>query len=120
MGMMRLSPAPVPISEWPLLGRYNYLSDWPESQSSQFHMRPGKRNADNGNGKDKCCDEIADNAERSGADILTVEIDGARHHLLTEGEQRVGRDVKCGSRSRQPDDSDRHEDRGDHPAGCHP
>ena len=25
------APAPVPISEWPVLGRYNYLSDWPES-----------------------------------------------------------------------------------------
>src|ERR1700724_4631211 len=41
----------IGVSEWPLLGRYNYLSDWPESQSSQFHMRPGKRNADHGNGK---------------------------------------------------------------------
>ena len=40
--------------------------------------------------------KIAYNAERPGADILAAGIHGARHNLLTEGEQRVGRDVKCG------------------------
>ena len=78
------APAPVPVSEWPLLGRYNYLSDWPESQSSQFHMRPGKGDADNRHGKHDSRhdvskrepparqhqpDQIADQAERPGADI---------------------------------------------------
>ena len=71
-------------------------------------MRPGERDANDGDGKDNGRDEmaerqppagqhqpheIAENAKRSGTNIIVTGIDGARHRFLTEGEQRVRGDV---------------------------
>src|SRR5262249_27992981 len=56
----------------------------------------------------------------AGADILTAEILVARYGLMAEGQQRVGGDAERGSCPGQADNSDRHDDGGNHPAERHP
>src|SRR6185437_8485860 len=65
-------------------------------------------------------DEVAERAERSGAEIAATGIVVARHHRLAEGQERVPGDVEGGARPRQADDGDRHDERGDEPAERHP
>jgi hypothetical protein len=64
--------------------------------------------------------EVAEEAERAGAGVLLSGIVGARHSFLTEGQQRVYRDIESGARPRNPDDGDGHDDGGKEPTGCHP
>jgi len=98
-------------------------------------VRPGERDADDGHGEQDRRDEVtecqppsgekqpydvADHPQRAGADIFAAEIFVARYGLVAERQQRVGGDAERGSRPGQADNSDRHDDGGDHPAERHP
>src|SRR5712691_13128287 len=81
------------------VGRHDHPADRPERQARELEVRPGERDADDGDGQENGDDEMAegqppagqdqpydisDNAERSGADVLLPGIFGARHRLLAE------------------------------------
>ena len=97
-------------------------------------MRPGEGNADNGHRKhhrgddmperqpparQHQPDQIADQAERPGADIGTAGQAVAAHRLLAERQQRIGRDRERRLRPGQADNGDGHDDAGDHPGQRH-
>ena len=98
-------------------------------------MRPGERDADDGDrqqdrGEEMAerqppagehePDQIAGKAEKSGADILAAGIVGARHRLAAERQERIGRDVERRPGPGQADDGDRHDHAGNHPGERHP
>jgi hypothetical protein len=64
--------------------------------------------------------DVADHPQRAGADIFAAEIFVPRYGLVAERQQRVGGDAERGSCPGQADNSDRHDDGGDHPAERHP
>ena len=64
--------------------------------------------------------DIADDPERSGAEVFPAKIFVARNGLLAERQQRVGRDGERGPRPGQSNNRDRHEDARDGPADRHP
>ena len=41
------------------LGWDDHLPDWPQRETSEFHMRPGKRDAYDGYGQHDRCDEVS-------------------------------------------------------------
>ena len=98
-------------------------------------MRPGKGDADDRHRENDRGDEvaerkppageqqpdqIADHAERPGADILHARDLIASHRPRTERQQCVNRDIERRPRPGDADDGDRHDDRGDQPAERHP
>ncbi len=98
-------------------------------------MRPGEGNSDDGQGHDDRGkdmperqpptrqhqpDDVADHAERPGADVGLSGVGIARHRFLAERKQGVDRDIERGPGPGQADDRDRHDDRGDQPADSHP
>src|SRR3984893_2723626 len=81
----------------PYSDRHDRLADRPQRQSGKLEMRPREREADDGDGQENRGDdvsereppagenqpnEVADHAERAGADIVAAGDGGARHHLL--------------------------------------
>ena len=94
-------------------------------------MRPCERDSDDGHGQNHRRnemperepparkhqpDQIADQAEQTGADIGLAGQAIAAHGPLAERQQRVDGDIEGGPRPGQADDGDRHDDRGDDPA----
>ena len=55
-------------------------------------------------------DQVADQAERPGADVVAAVIFGARHGRLAERQQRIDGDIERRPRPGQADDGDRHDD----------
>src|SRR6266436_10014847 len=98
-------------------------------------MRPGEGQSDDRDRQEDRCDQvaerqpptgekepddIAEGAERPGAEIVIAGIFGARHRLLPKRQQSVEGDVERRPRPRQADDRNRHDDRGEQPSGGHP
>src|SRR5262249_30236421 len=116
------------------LGWHDDLADRPEREPGKLQVRPGERNADDGDGEQDGDedmaerqppagqhqpDDIADDAERPGADVLLPGMVVARHRLLPERQQRVGGDAEGRPRPGDADDGDHHDDRRDRPADRH-
>src|SRR5450631_437375 len=111
------------------------LADRPQRDPCEFQMRPGERDADDGDGerdrrhevrerKPPSCehqpDHVADQAERAGADIGAACEAVAAHRPLTERQQSIDGDVEGGSRPRQADNGDGHDEGSYHPGRRHP
>ena len=87
----------------------DHLADWPECQSSELQMGPGKGNTDDRErqqkrghqvgerqppaGKDEPND-VADEAKWPSPHVLVPYVLGSRDRLLSEGKECVSRDVK--------------------------
>ena len=117
------------------LDRHHHPADRPERNPDQLEMRPGKGDADDGDGeahgKDEMRDrqppprqnepnDVAEKAQRTGAEILLAGEARARHGGGAEGQECIERDVEGGARPGQADDGDCHQHARDHPADGHP
>src|SRR5262249_43887801 len=115
--------------------RDDRLPDRPQRQPGELQGCPGERESHERHGEQDRGDEVAerhppsgekqpydvaDHPQRAGADIFAAEIFVPRYGLVAEWQQRVGGDGERGSCPGQADNSDRHDDRGDHPAERHP
>src|SRR5689334_2309860 len=65
-------------------------------------------------------DEVTEHAERSGADILLAGEAGARDGAVTERQECIESDIEGGTRPRQADNGEGHEEGADEPSGGHP
>src|SRR5229473_656099 len=111
------------------------LADRPQRDPCEFQMRPGERDADDGDGerdrrddvrerkppsREHQPDHVADQAQRPGADIRAACETVAAHRPLAERQQSIDGDVEGGSRPRQADNGDGHDEGSYHPGRRHP
>jgi hypothetical protein len=88
---------------------HDHLADRPQRDAGELQVRPGERNADESDGEadrsDKMPerqppagehepDQIAEEAERAGADVVGAEIFGARDGAAAERQERIGGDIE--------------------------
>src|SRR5580700_2430264 len=114
------------ITQRRIVGIDDRFADRPQRDAGKFQMRPGERNADDGDGEqdggeemaerqppagEHQPDDIAQKAERPGADVVAAEVLRTRHRLSAEWKRRIEGHIDRRLRPWQTDDRD-HNDNG--------